>query len=120
MSLQQKGIVAEHNLKGLAIGQVHLFYKGKVPPPPGMTYFEIECEVYKVDGILSVHTVCPKCRHALWIDGRNKNIEYDDNKGTLRVEPFECSWEIGEDRRRFGFGLCRMKLLYEGKIAKDA
>lgn len=115
-----QGVTALHNLKGLAIGQAHILYKGKVPPPPGMTHFEIECEIYEADGILSIHTVCPKCRHAQWIDGRNKKIEYDKEKGTLRVEPFQCPWEMGADRREFGFGLCRLKLVYEGKIAKDA
>lgn len=120
MLVQPKGIIAEHDLKGLAIGQAHLLYKGKIPSPPGTTHFEIECEVYEANGILSVHTVCPKCRHALWIDGRNKKIEYDKKKGILRIEPFECTWEMGEDRREFGFGLCRLKMVYEGKTARDA
>jgi hypothetical protein len=116
-----KGVTVEHDLKGLAIGQAHLIYRGKyVPPPPGMDHFEIEAEIYRADGVLSVHTVCPKCRHTLWINGKNKAVEYNPKTGTLHVEPFQCTWEMGEDRREFGFGLCNLVLAYDGKIAKDA
>lgn len=115
------GITAEHDFRGAAIGQVYLIYQGRqVSPPPGMSHYEIEAEVYRVDGILSVHTVCPKCRHSQWIDGRNKTIEYDAKKGTLHVEPFKCPWEMSEERKEFGFGLCNFTVAYDGKIVKDA
>ena len=114
-----QGVTVNHDLRGLAIGQARLIYRGKqVPPPPGTDHFEIECEVYETDGILSVHTVCPKCRHSQWIDGRNKKIEW--RGGELYVEPFTCPWEMGEDRVEFGFGLCNMRVAYDGKVAKDA
>lgn len=114
-----KGIVANHDLKSSAIGQVQLQYQGKATPP-SMRSVEIECEVYEADGVLSVHTVCPKCRHSSWIDGHNKKIEFDQQRRELRVESFKCNWEMSEDRRRFGFGLCGLELVYDGKIARDA
>jgi len=122
MSNPKNGVTVEHDLRGLAIGQAHLIYRGSVPPPPGMDHFEIECEVYEADGVLSVHTVCPKCRHGSWINGKNKKIEYDKRTGKLFVERFECGWEMGgeDDHRDFGFGLCKLVLAYEGKVARDA
>lgn len=118
-----KGVIAEHDMRGAAIGQLWLTYKSKVlSPPPGMDHHAIECEVYEVDGILSVHTACPKCRHASWIDGRNKKVEYNKQTNSLYVERFECPWEMGgdDDHHDFGFGLCKLTLAYEGKIARDA
>lgn len=117
--MQNKGVTVEHDFRGLAIDQVHLIYRGRVAPPPGMDHYELECEVYEVDGVLSVHSVCPKCRHTQWIDGTNKKIEYDRERG-LFIEPFTCPWELGEDRREFGFGLCQLSLVFDGKVARDA
>lgn len=115
-----KGVLVEHDFTKLALGQVHLTYKGKIAPLPGMDHFLIECEVYRVDGILSVHTVCPKCHRCGMIDGRNKNIEYDQKRRTLHIPKFKCSWEMTEERRDFGFGMCGLELEYAGKVAKDA
>ena len=117
----RKGVIAEHDLRGLAIAKVQLIYQGAFRPPPGLKAFEVECEIYEVNGILSVHTVCPKCRNAQWIDGRNKKVEYDKERG-LFIEAFTCPWELGgeDDRREFGFGLCQLRLAYDGKIIKDA
>lgn len=117
-----KGVSVNHDLKGLAKAQVTLQYKGRyVPMNMELDYLEIECEVYDADGILSVHAVCPKCRHAQWIDGRNKKIEYSASRG-LFIEPFTCPWEMGgeDDHSEFGFGLCQLRLAYDGKIVKEA
>lgn len=115
---QNQGVTVEHDLKGLAIAKVTLEYRGRAVPL-GMASIEIECEIYKADGILSVHTVCPRCRRAQWIDGRNKSVELSGD--ALYVEAFECPWELGDDddHRHFGIGLCRLKLAYDGKIARD-
>lgn len=118
-AIHGKGVTALHDLQGTAIGKATLEYRGKALPPE-LSKFEIECEVYLVDGIYSVHTVCPKCRHVLWIDGRKKDVEYDKATGKLYVAPFRCTWEMGEERRQYGFGMCRLRLAYDGKIAKDA
>ena len=117
--MQNQGVTVEHNLKGLAIAQVTLEYRGRFVPPD-IKLVEIECEVYEVDGVLSVHTACPKCRHAQWINGMEKKVELQDGK--LFVEAFECPWEVGgkDDHQHFGLGLCRLRLAYDGKIAKDA
>lgn len=117
--MQNRGVTVEHALTNLAIAKITLEYRGRFVPPT-MSKVEIECEVYKVDGVLSVHTACPKCRHSLMIDGRNKNIELQGDK--LFIEPFECTWEMGgnDDHHAYGFGLCQLKLAYDGKVAKDA
>ncbi len=114
--MAQYSTVVEHNLQDTAIGKVTLAYRGQYVPP-GMASLEIECEVYEVDGLLSVHSVCPKCRHAQWINGKNKKIDFDKDRGELHVQAFECPWEFDGD---FGMGLCRMKLLYAGKVAREA
>jgi hypothetical protein len=120
MNMNSQGVTVEHDLKGLAIGQVLLDYKGQ-HCPPGMEKLTIECEVYEVDGVLSVHSVCPKCRHSQWINGKNKKIEYDKGAGTLHVERFACPWEMGgdDDHHAFGFGLCQLALAFDGKVARE-
>jgi hypothetical protein len=130
-----QGVTINHDLTGIAIAKVTLEYRGRFVPP-NMQKVEIECEVYEAGGLLMVHTACPKCRHALRIDGRNKAIELRGGKraeslnqtqakligAELYVEPFECPWEMGgkDDHQHFGFGLCRLRLAYDGKVAKDA
>lgn len=115
-----RGVTVEHDLTKTAIAQVHLLYKGRAPTPPGLDHFEIECEVYEVGGILAVHSVCPKCRHSQWIDGRNKSIRFDRDTGKLFIEPFTCPWEMTAERHEFGIGLCRLRVAYDGKAIKDA
>jgi hypothetical protein len=116
-----RGVAVNHDLTGIAKAQITLKYAGKVAPPPGMHHYEIECEIYEVDGLMSVHTVCPKCRHATMISGKVADISYDKNRG-LFVSKFECPWEMGgkDDHTEFGIGLCKLVLAYEGKVARDA
>lgn len=118
-----KGVTINHDLRGLAIGKVQMFYKGKqVMPPPGMDKFMVECEVYQVDDHLLVHTVCPKCRHAQNIDSRNKQMDFDRERMMLKIEPFTCPWEMGgeDEHRGFGVGLCQMRVAYDGRVIRDA
>jgi hypothetical protein len=121
IDLPDHGVTVNHDMKGLAVGKVLLEYRGRFVPL-GMEKIEIECEVYEVGGVFSIHTACPKCRHVQWIDGRNKRVEYDVRKSTIYVEPFKCPWEMGgaDDRHKFGLGLCQLLLVYDGKSAKDA
>lgn len=118
---QNKGVTVNHDLTGIAKAQVTLKYKGKVPPEPGMDHYEIVCEIYEVDGLMSVHTVCPQCRHGTMISGKVVDISFDKNRG-LFVGKFECPWEMGgeDDHTEFGIGLCRLVLAYDGKVARDA
>ena len=111
-----------------ATAQLRLAYKGKqVSPPAGMDHFEIECEVYVApdQSEIMVHSACPKCRHAIKITSDNKEISFDPKRG-LFIEPFTCSWEMGDamaagDRRiDFGLGLCGMRVAYDGFVIKDA
>jgi hypothetical protein len=115
---ESQGIQVTHDLRKTAHAVVTMIYSGRLVPP-NLGYLEIECEVYKAGDILSVHTVCPKCRHSIWIDGRNKKVEYELGRG-LFVEPFTCTWEMSQDRQEFGFGLCQFAMVYEGKVAREA
>lgn len=109
------------DLKEGALAVVQLRYRGRqVTPPPGCQYVEIECEVYRgPDGALLVHSVCPRCRHSIQIDGKNKRVEYDPEKG-LFVEAFGCPWELTEEEVKSGAWLCRLRLEYAGREARDA
>ena len=113
-----RGVSVTHDLRDTAIGRVTLVYRGRYAAP--FAFRTIDCEVYETDGLLSVHTLCPKCGHGLWIDGRNKQISFDTRTGKLDVEKFSCPWEMDESRRQFGFGLCRLELVYDGNVAREA
>jgi hypothetical protein len=106
------GIEITHDLTQSAKAKVKLRYQELV----------ITCEIYEVGGELSVHTLCPRCHNALWISGRNKKIDYDPERG-LFVEPFTCAWELPDDERsgrEFGLGLCNLRMVYDGKVAREA
>jgi ribosomal protein S27AE len=92
------------------------------------------CELYLgVDGVWTLHWKCPRCgrnpvhaEHMSTIDGHKKRIEYDpksliEDGGRLNVEAFTCSWELGEDRRmEFGLGLCKLALVIDNSVAREA
>ena len=49
-------------------------------------------------------------------------VDWDPEKG-LSVEPFECTWEMGErqgERIHFGLSLCRWRVGIQNNVAKDA
>lgn len=99
--------------------------------------FLLEADVYKLDGQpMYVHIICPRCHNALKIDEDHKAIFYErhrapkfapflaeqgimDHGGSLSIEPFECTWELGPDRQHFGIGLCRWRVAIDNNIAKD-
>jgi hypothetical protein len=113
------GMASHHDLRKTAIDTITLHYTGRYTPP-GMSRLELEVEIYEVDRILSVHALCPKCGKPQWIDGRRKNIVFDSLKPSLHVEPFTCPWEMETERHRFGIGLCKHRMVYEGLLARDA
>lgn len=92
----------------------------------------IYCEVYRhPDGSSEVHWMCPRCHgggkgHMSRIPSSRKQIDFDPQKlthvgGCLNVEAFVCPWELGEDRRmEFGLGICRLALVIDNSVARDA
>lgn len=65
------------------------------------------------------------------IPSSRKRIEFDPRRrvevgGELNVEAFECPWELGAsqaggDRRmEFGLGLCKLTLVIDNSVARDA
>ena len=80
----------------------------------------IECEVYQLPTGIAVHTLCPRCLSAQWIDSERKGIRFEAESGALWVEAFECTWELQNERRQFGFGLCRCRVEYAGHEIRDA
>jgi hypothetical protein len=114
-----KGVTISHE-PAPPFAKVVLAYRGRVAPPPGLSHFEIECEIYRSpEGIYSVHSVCPKCHHGIWIDGANKSVEFDPEKG-LFVASFGCTWEMDAEHQAFGLSLCGLRLEYAGREARDA
>jgi hypothetical protein len=84
---------------------------------------------------------CPRCHHASTIKGTEKDIEFLPheplriaarvppelahlNKGVFSVEPFQCSWEIDTKQAAThdigARNLCRLKLVIERNVARDA
>ena len=99
------------------LATVTLVYRGRYC---AQTELQIECDVYQRDDGLAVHTICPRCLGAQWIDGRRKAIEFDPELASLHIEPFECTWELGPERREFGLSLCRCRIAYSGHEIRDA
>lgn len=102
--------------------RVRVDYKGQA----------IYCEVYRhPDGSMEVHWMCPRCHgggkgHMSRVPSARKQIDFDPKKrvdvgGCLNVEAFMCPWELGEDRRmEFGLGLCKLALVIDNSVARDA
>lgn len=104
-------------------------------------------DVYAIAGEpLKVHLICPRCRKLLQVTGDRKRIEYNPRErkiaaealasgkpeiaqlaesGSLSIEPFECSWELGNATHvrgivQSGTSLCRLRIGIENNRAKDA
>lgn len=97
----------------------------------------IYCEVYlHPDGSAEIHWMCPRCHgggvgHMSRIPSSRKKIDYDPRRmtevgGCLNVEAFTCPWELGDAqaggnrRMEFGLGLCKLSLVIDNSIARDA
>lgn len=115
-----RGIAAEYDLRKTALAQLTMRYEGRHAHPYKAR--KVVCELYETDGKLSVHTVCTRCGKALWISSDNKKIDYDATRKLLFVEPFTCTWDLGDEnnRQEFGLGLCSTRVAYDGMLIKDA
>jgi hypothetical protein len=84
----KKGVVAEPKIR----------YKDMI----------IECELYELEGNLSLHMICPKCHNMLWVREPNKKVAYDPSTGLIDVEASKCTWEVDPNSpmRLFGVSLC--------------
>lgn len=114
--------VSRFDLTQGALGRVRVRYRDTA----------IFCEVYHHPGEpMQIHWMCPRCHgggkgHMSRITADRKRIEYDpkaqrDDGGRLNVEAFTCPWELGEDRRQdFGIGLCKLQLVIDNSVARDA
>lgn len=106
-------------------------------------------DVYALPGEpMRVQIICPRCHKHSTIRGDAKKIEYEPTAlnpqakrvhvlaesvaelaaisvfGRLSVEPFECAWEIGDDKHvpgalRTGASLCRLKLVIDDNRARE-
>ena len=112
-----QGIAITHDLRKNA-KTVVLEYKGRYAQP--YDSIEVVCEVYEAAGVLSIHTLCPKCKKAVWIKGDQKRVEMNDRG--LFTETFTCPWELGDHggKQEFGFGLCGFRSVYDGKVVREA
>ena len=92
----------------------------------------VYCEVYRAaDGSQEVHWMCPRCHggargYMSRIPSSRKQIDFDPARltevgGELNVEAFVCPGELGEDRRQdFGIGLCKLELVIDNSVARNA
>jgi hypothetical protein len=105
-------------------------------------------DVYAIPGEpLVAHIICPRCRKQSRIPGDRKAIDFDPSAvnpmrttilatqspdlmaaggiGRLSIEPFECAWEMGDDRHvagalHSGVSLCRLRIGITNNRAMDA
>jgi hypothetical protein len=107
-------------------------------------------DVYALPGEpMRVQIICPRCHKHSTIRGDQKKIEYEAKSwnrmrfrivelaggaspeivrscafGRISVEPFECAWEIGDDKHvpgalHTGASLCRLKLVIDNNRARE-
>lgn len=103
-------------------------YRVRVPYRDQAVY----CEVYlHTDGSREIHWLCPRCQgggngYMSRIHSSRKQIDFSASEmpeagGRLNVERFSCPWEAGENRRmEFGLGTCRLELVIDNSVARDA
>jgi hypothetical protein len=114
------GVTATTNFNKNAAGNPQIRYSGKYGE------WVMEADVYIVDGQISVHMICPRCKNALWIRTPNKEVDYDIVNDLLSCEKSQCTWELGRsdatknDRIEFGAGLCKFTFAIDKNRAKDA
>ena len=104
-------------------------------------------DVYALPGEpVTVHLFCPRCHKPLQVTGDRKRIDYDPSErrvvaaalasgkpeiaalaesGSLSIEPFECTWEFGDETHvrgivQSGTSLCRLRIGIDNNRAKDA
>lgn len=107
----------------------------------------LTADVYAIPGQpITVHLICPRCHKPLQITGDRKHIDFDPRgrrvtaeamasgkpeiaalaeSGELSIEPFECTWELGDETHQPGIvqsgtSLCRLRIAIDRNRAKDA
>lgn len=132
-----RGYASQTNL---ASGKLEtlVIYRGQV----------LTVDVYAIEGEpLQVHLICPRCCKPLRVGQDRKHIDWEPGAlhphqgvaaeldaqghgpaprtGVISIEPFECTWEIGNDPHNAaglhtGATLCRLKLGITRNVAQDA
>jgi len=72
------------------------------------------------DAHLMVNWLCPRCGNSIRTTSQMKQVSFDPTDGRLSMERVVCPWEMGEDRREFGIGMCRLAFGVEDNVARDA
>lgn len=113
--------------------------------PPVEDIAVMEVDVYPADVVgkggapgLRILIICPRCRNVLEFTSARKEIEFVPaerpewdptrqamvDRGTLSIEPFECTWELDGKRKvaqtANGMNLCRMRLGIDRNVARRA
>lgn len=115
----EHGYVGRHNLKtGTLASNLPVRYDGRW----GSMIMGIDIYPDLGEGLMA-HIICPRCRKALRISGKNKKIEFSKEEGKLFIERFTCTWETSdvnsERRMEFGMSLCNTSLVIENNRARD-
>lgn len=107
----ERGVVGTHDFTGNATAKNVLVRFGDLV---------LHCDVYPDMGEgHMVHLICPRCCKALKISGKNKQISYDTQRKLLSVEPFQCTWEMGDVVGSYTT-LCNLKIGIHNNIARKA
>ena len=107
---QDHGFAADMNLTKTAEARVRVYYKNLV----------MDGELYDYGASKKLQLCCPRCTHTITIDTARKDIRYDARTGRLDVERFVCPWELEDRRMHHGIGLCKLALIIENNVARDA
>jgi hypothetical protein len=109
------GGMGKHDFAGNALAKLHpVRYEGK----HGTFLLEVDIFPDLGEGLMVV-MICPRCRNGSRISGKNKRIEFDTRDKRLSVEPFECTWEMGDVQGAYTT-LCRTRIGVYNNRAKDA
>lgn len=80
----------------------------------------LECELYVAGTEMTLHMLCPKCRHGLKISNKNKEMDWDGKY--ISVERSGCTWEI-DDMLAAGVlthtNLCNFKFVIDRGMMRD-
>jgi len=78
-------------------------------------------EVYAEPTGIMLNIICPKCLHSIKISSTRKAMEWDEKRGQISVEPFQCPWELDTEVAVGQYtNLCKWSVAIDKNIAKDA
>jgi len=103
----QRGTEVGMDLTSQAMAKVQVRYQNRSGDDAIM-----DCEIYEVEGALSMHMLCPKCERGLRVTSVKKRIELSGQRISIgRDEPGQrigCSW-----------GDCDWRVVIKDNIARD-